>query len=202
MFYGKPSYRLRRGSDDLITRLLADAAVCFVLKTIKLPDMHRAFALDTGASFGHRCDDYLPQGVAIADFEIAANPETVAKLVTAFFGENEKYVNGFSRRDIKISALDRVSEVYNAIASSTISAFDERACTCELQYDAELEINKDSIQTVVMPDVLIGEKRVREKMKDWGVKPITYRFRRATLGGRTEVIFEKVGDYYKMERLM
>lgn len=165
MFYGKPAYRLRRGSDDLITRLLADAAVCFVLNAIKGPDMHRAFALDTGASFGHRYDDYLPQGVSIDDFEIAANPDTVAKLVKAFFGENEKYVNGSSRRDIKISALDRVSEVYNAIASSTVSPFDERACTCELQYDAELEINKDLTHTVVMPDVLFGERQVQKKMK-------------------------------------
>jgi len=201
LFYGKPAYRLQRGS-NLSTRLSGDAAVCFVLNTTKLPDMHRAFALDTGASFGNRYDDYLPQGVSIDDFEIAANPVSVAKLVKAFFDENERYVNGSAKESIKFSPLDVVSDVYKAIASSTVSTFDDRACTCELQYDAELEINKDTIHTVVIPDMLFGETRIQKKMREWGVKPITYRFRRAKPEDRTEVICEKLGDYYEAEGFM
>jgi hypothetical protein len=132
LFYGKPAYRLKRGS-NLATIFLGDAAVCFVLNTMKLPKLHRVFALDTGASFGKRYDDYFPGGISIDDFELDANCNSGAKLVKAFFHDNEKYVNGVVKSGITVTGLDVVSDAYKGILSTPVSSsFDERACTCEL----------------------------------------------------------------------
>jgi hypothetical protein len=102
LFYGKPAYKLRRDT-SLTTRLLGDAAVCFVLNTNALPNIHRVFALDTGAAFGNRYDDHLPGKVSIDDFEMEAHCNSAAKLVSAFFGSNEKYVDGVAKNDIEVS---------------------------------------------------------------------------------------------------
>jgi hypothetical protein len=177
--------------------------VCFVLNTTKLPNVHRVFALDTGASIGKRYADYFPRGVSIDDFELDADCNSGAKLVKAFFHKNEKYLRGVVKSNIRISGLDIVSDVYKGILSTTVSrSFDERACTCELQYAAELEINRESVHSIVLPDVMNGEPRFKEKMKEWGVKPITYMFRRGKPQDRTEVIFEKLGHYYKKKSFM
>jgi hypothetical protein len=117
--------------------------------------MHRVFALDTGAAFGNRYDDHLPGKVSINDFEMEAHCNSAAKLVSAFFGNNEKYVDGIAKGDIEISGLDVISDAYKAIATTVVSTeFDERACTCELQYEVEIELNKDSVRSIVMPHVM------------------------------------------------
>ena len=176
LFYGKPAYKLRRDASPT-TRLLGDAAVCFVLNTNELPNMHRAFALDTGAAFGNRYNDNLPGKVSIDDFEMEAHCNSAAKLVSAFFGNNEKYVDGIVKSEIEISGLDVISDAYKAIATTVVSTeFDERACTCELQYAVEIELNKDSVRCIVMPHIMGGERWVQEKMSEWGVQPILYRF--------------------------
>jgi hypothetical protein len=199
LFYGKPAYKLSRGRNPT-TRLLGDAAVCFVLNATKLPSLHRAFALDTGAAFGNRYSEYLAGNISVDDFEIEAKCDSAARLVSTFFGGNKKYIGGEVRSDIEISGLDVVSDAYKAIASASVSStLDERACTCELQYDAEVMLNNDTVQSVIMPDKMFGEKFVQEKMKEWGVKPIIYRLVRAEPGERTAVICEKLFEYYDRE---
>jgi hypothetical protein len=95
-----------------------------------------------------------------------------------------------------------ISDAYKAIATTVVSTeFDERACTCELQYAVEIELNKDSVRCIVMPHIMGGERWVQEKMSEWGVQPILYRFVRAESGERTAVIFEKLIAYYKTNGL-
>jgi hypothetical protein len=183
---------------------MGDATVCFVLNVNKLPDAHRVFALDTGASFRNRYDGYfLGGGVSIDDFKLDPNDNSAAKLVSAFFGKNKNYFRGNAKPNIRISGLDIISDVYRAIATADVSdSFDERARTCELQYEVDLEINNDSLYTIIMPDRLWGDKRCKKKMKDWGVKPITYMFRGGKPGDRTEIVFEKLGEYYGQNKFI
>jgi hypothetical protein len=200
LFYGKPLYRLKSDS-DAVSNLSLDAAVCFVLKLNKLPDAHRVFALDTGAWFDKRYNIFFSRGVSVEDFELDINSESAAKLVSAFFGGNKNYFIGETKNDICISGLDIISDAYKAIATESVSnSFDDRARTCELQYGVELELNKESLHTIILPDKLMGDERCQEKMRQWEIKPITYLFRRGIPGERTEIIFQKIGDYYEREQ--
>lgn len=202
-FYAKPTYKLRRG-ESLATRLLGDAAICFVLDAHTMPEPLRTFALDTGASFGGRYDDLLPNGVGIEDFELPPTVRACAQLVTAFYGDNRSYYDGIMKSALPTSALDRVSEVISSIGKSVASqAFDERACSCEIQFDVAISLKTCKIETIVMPAVLYSEPEVSEIVSNkWKTKPVVYRFKRSTPEERTEVIFENLGRYYEHEKLI
>ena len=201
LFYGKSSYRLKSDANS-VSLLIGDAAVCFVLNVNKLPDAHRVFALDTGASFRNRYDGYFSGGgVSIDDFKLDSSDNSAAKLVSAFFGNNKNYFGGNAKPNIRIAGLDIISDVYRVIATAGVSgSFDERARTCELQYGVDIEINNNSLYTIIMPDRLSGDNRCKAK-DEWGVSPITYMFRGGKPGDRTEIVFEKLGEYYAQKSL-
>jgi hypothetical protein len=195
-FYGKPSFKIPK-RHSVPTRILGDAAVCFVFDLTTLPEIHRIFALDTGAYHGKRYDNYLPNGVLLSDFELPIHPETLQQLVSAFFGSNVNYYEGVAKESLKLDALDRASEVYANIVRSAVSELDERACTCELQFKQSILLSTARLVTVIIPSRLWDEAEVKTFFHDLGVKPILYRFRRAKPEERTEVIYEKLGEYYE-----
>lgn len=197
LFYGKPTYQIRRGN-EITTRLLGDAAVCFVLKPSSIR-LFRVFAFDTGAFHGHRYDDFMPNGITIDDFEITpASLPNIASFVGAFFESNRKYYDGEISCTCEPSRLDHVSEVFIALATAhVVKRFDERSCSCEVQTETNIPINSDTIENIVMPHLLADEPAVMRACAQWGIKPILYRFRRAAPESRTEVICEKLGDFYE-----
>jgi hypothetical protein len=158
------------------------------------------FAFDTGAYFGERYDNYLPNGLLIADFELPAEHEMLLQLVTAFFGNDRNYYDGVAKDSLSIPALDRASEVYaNIIRSSVSEDFDERACTCELQFDEPISLTKSNLITIIMPGVLYDDPEVRRIVSvELEILPVVYRFKRAKPEERTEVIYQKLGEFYEI----
>ncbi len=137
------------------------------------------------------------------DFRLPNDCEWPAKLVAAFFGKNNNYFVGQPKKDVNLSALDRASEIYRSMMQTVVSVnFDDRACTCELQFNTSISIETARLLTIVMPDRLCEEPEVKEKLKLWNVMPLPYRMRRSTPGGWTEVIIERLGDYYKANGLI
>jgi hypothetical protein len=199
-FYGKPSYKLSNNS-DMPSRFLNDAGVCFVFDLKSLPPLHGLFALDTGAFRDKRYDNFLPNGVVLADFELPLEHESLPRLVAAFFGSNENYYEGIARDGLKISPLDRASEAYaNIIRSSVIDHLDERACTAEIQLNVPVDIARAKLLTVVLPGRLYEDPEVKNFIDiDLKIRPILYRFRRAKPQERTEVIYQKLGEYLDHE---
>ena len=199
LFYGKPSYQIRKKTPGA-SRILGDAAVCFVLRIDALPKLARLFAVDTGAYFGHRYDDYLPGGICIDDFEMPATVAYLSRLVGAIYGSNEAYYHGEPNNSVNISPLDRVSEVLSGLCAASFSgSFDERCCSCEIQIDCDIQLESSILETIVVPAKLLDDPLVLDACRNrWNIKPICYRFKRATPEARTEVICEKLGDYYSV----
>ena len=132
------------------------------------------------------------------DFALPVATESLSKFVTAFFGDNENYFAGRARRDISPPALDRASESYRDIIQAPVARnFDDRACTCELQFKEPISMHSARLMTIVLPDRLYDDSEVREKLTSFGIKPIIYRMRCATPGERTSVIIERLDDFYK-----
>lgn len=201
-FYGKPSYRLPKAS-SMPTKVLGDAAVCFVFDLSTLPDLHKVYSFDTGGFFAQRYDDYLPTGVAMADFELAPEHQILAQTVAAFFGSNRNYYAGTVKAGLTIPALDRASEVYAGLIRSSVSEhFDERVCTCELQFDRSISVPNVSLLTIVLPDVLYDDLEVQEILARWRIKPVLYKFKRSRPDERTEVIYDKLGDFYQATKMI
>ena len=201
-FYGKPSFKISK-KHSIPTKILGDAAVCFVLDLSSLPEIHRAFALDTGAYHGKRYDNYLPNGLLLADFELPVGAQSLQQLVRAFFGDNERYYSGHAKADLTLDALDHASEVYaNIIRSAVSSGLDERACSCELQFNQPIELLRECLITIIMPGLLYDDPEVKKFVTEVGIIPILYRFKRASPDERTEVVYEKLGDFYEQRKLL
>lgn len=202
LFYGKPAYKIQ-GRKEAATKILGDAAVTFVLDIASLPSIYRSFALDTGAAFGSRYDELLPEGLSIEDFSLSNDYTDFARFVTCFFGNNREYYLGNPSHTNNPSPLDVVSTSMRDIAHSVSSTnFDERACSCEIQLEDEISLSVADIITVVMPDRLFDDGEVRSALAAWGVKPVLYRMKRALPSERTEVIAERLGDLYEAEGYM
>lgn len=198
-FYGKPSYKVT-GRSNTATRILGDAAITFVFDISTLPKFYKSFALDTGASFGSRYDRLLPKGLSIDDFVMGSDPAELASYVTRFFGGNQNYFVGEHEMGDRPNALDSVSNAISDIAKSVSSIdLDERACTCEIQLDSPISFRKAKLITIVMPGQVFDEREVKDALIRWNVKPILYRMKRAVPTERSEVISEKLGDFYELE---
>ncbi|TCU33145.1 hypothetical protein EV129_117142 [Rhizobium azibense] len=201
-FYGKPAYKLGNHS-GAASKQLGDAGVCFVFDLGTLPTIYKSFALDTGACFGKRYDEYLPMGVGIDDFGLPADQAYLAKVVAAFYGGNRSYFVGDGRHDVAPPGLDVASQAYADIARSVVSLqFDDRACTCEIQLDQPVALANARLLTVVMPDKAFDDPEVKIALGRWDVRPVLYRMKRARPGERTEVIHEKLGDFYELSGLI
>jgi hypothetical protein len=201
-FYGKPAYRIRSGG-DAATRILGNAAVCFLFDLSLMPRVHRAFAFDTGAYFGERYDDFLPDGMKMDDFGLPSDCKWLGRLVSTFFGKNEDYYRGEPKPRIAPPALDRASEVYKSVIQCATSAvFDDRACTCEIQFNEPISLEGNGLLAVVIPDQLFDDPEVRGAFEKWKIKPILYRMHRARSEERSEVIYQKIWDLYEDTGLM
>ncbi|MDX8347384.1 hypothetical protein SLH49_05230 [Cognatiyoonia sp. IB215446] len=199
LFYGKPAYKIQ-GRQNAATKILGDAAVTFVFNVHSLPKIHKSFALDTGAAFGSRYDQLLPAGLEIDDFGMSGEYTDFARFVTCFFGSNRDYYLGNPSNKNDPSPLDVVSTSMRDIANSVSSdRFDERACSCEIQLQADILLSDTSMVTIIMPDRLFDDEEVRRALTAWKIKPVLYRMKRALPSERTEIIAEKLGDFYESE---
>jgi hypothetical protein len=179
--------------------MLADACVCFVFDLATMPAAYRGFPLDTGAFFDHRYDLYLSSGITIKDFGFPASAGALSKIVAAFFANNENYFLGKVRPDVSPSTLDLVSQAYHAIVQLPVATnFDDRASTCELQFNQPIELTSVKLLTVVMPRNLYSDE-VGEAMRRWGIqeKPIFYSMPFLTPEQRKAIIFEKLDGFYR-----
>jgi hypothetical protein len=194
-FYGKPSYKLSNNG-KMPNRFIGDAGVCFVFDLTKLPAPSGLFALDTGAFKNKRYDNFLSNGVVLEDFRLPLEYDSLPRLVDAFFGDNEAYYDGNVKANLKVPPMDLASGVYaNLISSAVIDQLDERACTAEIQIDEVVEIGGAKLVTAILPGMLYDDPEVRQFFDRLKLKPILYRFRRAKPEERTEVIYQKLGEF-------
>ncbi len=194
-FYGKPAYQVEGHGNQ---RFVNNAAACIILKTAKMPKPTHVFPFDTGAYQDKRYASYLPRKHKIEDFELEPNLLSAQRLVTLFYENNHKYFRGQPSPSVTPSVLDYASQSYRDISRSEISTdFDERCSTCEFSFDADISVDRHSIEGIVLPDQAWDDANVKHQCQSvWNIKPIIYPLVRSTVGARTFVIYTRVGDYY------
>lgn len=199
-FYGKPSYVIRKG-DEHASKLVPDAAVCFVLRTARLPAPVRVFPFDSGAAHDNRFAKHFPRGYASDDFQMAPSVESTQKFVGAFYGSNRKYFRGEITQQQRIAALDISSQTYVNIVSTPISNdFDGRCDSCEWQFACDIPLTADVVEAVVLPDAVLDDEEIRTHCRDiWRVEPISYFFRMTHLASRTDILYDRVGEHYRRQ---
>jgi hypothetical protein len=198
-FYGKPAYQTK---GDRASKLLPEAAVCLVLRTELLPEPRRVYPFDTGAFIEGRYGSYMPEKAELVDFELEPARESAARLVSLFYGNNQNYFRGEVATTKQLSALDYAAHTYRSLAASETSTdFDERCCTCELQFERDIPLGDGVLESIALPDRAYEDPALRKHCDEvWRIKPILYRLMRTSIKARTNVIFEKIGDYFDNQR--
>lgn len=148
LFYGRPAYRAAaelesNGSD-------AYWPVCIVLK----PDAavaKRIFPFDSGA-FHHRLfSRFMYHRMIKEDFELDIDPETPGKLVRLFWRDERSYFDADGSSGFTPASFDFEAKAYrDLIADRGRAPFDERNSAVELQVEAPIDLDGNTI-AVILP---------------------------------------------------
>lgn len=148
LFYGRPAYRAAtqlesNGSD-------AYWPVCFVME----PDAasaSRIYPFDSGAFHHRRFDRFMYHKMMKEDFELDPDPETPGKLVRLFWQDERSYFNADGTSGFAPGTFEFEAKAYQALIHDVGRApFDERNSAIELQVDAPVDLQGNTI-AVILP---------------------------------------------------
>jgi len=164
LFYGKPAYRSSNNASSGLHSLLP---ISFILRTDSIDKIKRIAPFDTGAFNLGLFKEYLHPGMELKNFFLTPRKESIAKTVDYFFANNEHYYLGRPKQDIKFDALDfEVESYYNLIKGVGQSKVDDRKASIEIQSESEIELTKDSVEAIIMPDNFITSEFIQDIVFD------------------------------------
>lgn len=148
IFYGKPAFRLLNKSAF---------PICFVLKMPE-SDPAMAYPFDTGAFFHNRMDAYFKKtDHRLEDFQVAPlKNQNHRKIVSTFFEDNRQYYESKATRHTSLDGLPACVEGYYKMIADPVTDLDQldnRKSAVEFLYDIPLELTKDSVELIVLPDI-------------------------------------------------
>lgn len=169
-FYGKPSYRLFADFDSALT---AEAPVALILSGALVTESKRLFPFDSGGF--DRYKKFMPKQFKLPHFELEHSTCEPGQIVTTFFRSNSEYFDGQPRPDLTIPADQFEAEsFFQLLKYKGREALDDRAWTIELQIPKAIPLDKTTVLSVVMPDILVDTDLGEIISKKWDVLPLTY----------------------------
>lgn len=165
LFYGRPAYRAAQ--EEASNGIDAYWPVCFVLESAVVQPT-RCYPFDSGAYQRGLYADHVYHRMIKEDFEISPSPTTPSRLVNLFWQNDRAYYEADGQRGLRQMDVDpfdfEIKAYRDLIASRERAPFDERSSAIEVQLDAPMRLQGNTI-AVVMPsefatDAIVG--RVEE----------------------------------------
>lgn len=208
LYYGRPGYRV--GADIKPTSLTAYYPVCFVLDPKCVKTSKRVYPFDSGAYHNDLFENHIHHNMRLDSFIVEPNlqmpgkiptPDTPARIVSSFFGDNNNYYSGTPLDSIEVPPLEFEVECYcNLIKSKGQTALDDRRSTIEIQIDKPINLTKRSVNAVALPSVFIEDPDVKDKIiRKWKAEVLDYYIYHSNPSQFTASILEKVRDFLKRE---
>ncbi|KJR41128.1 hypothetical protein MCHI_002974 [Candidatus Magnetoovum chiemensis] len=194
-FYGKPAYRVSSGKEATSDPVYMP--VCFVLSPDAVDNPTRIAAFDTGAfSRGLFLNKINFKGT-VADFLLKPSMDMPARLVSAFYKSNWHYFYGKPVSSIS-SRCVAIRCYHDLISDKSPSPYDDRCETVEIQIDKFLELNKERVLMVILPQELMDHENIKRTItRVWKAKLKTYTIYRANPIEFTSFIYDKVSEFLK-----
>ena len=191
-----PSYRTSK--DNVAISSNAFMPVCIVLKENILSSPKRIFPFDTGAFKNGIYLNQIQQRMTLDNFLIESSLDMPARLVTCFYGSNEKYFLG-EPKNIKIPLLDlEVDCYYNLISEKSKTRSDDRRSTVEIQSNQPIQLNRNSVMLVVLPGIFLDIPEIRDRIVgEWTANVCTYHIRHANPNEYIGEIYREVANFLK-----
>lgn len=200
-FYGRPSY-IRSEATSALTRPTG-APTYILLKPAALAQAAMAHPLDTGAFKQDLYKGHIDLAFQATDFGFEPSEESILKVVFHFFGGNASYME-FRPRQPNIEAGEHEALAYLDVINSRDSArVDVRDSSIEIALRNEIEITADTVQCMILPDVLMDSSHYGPLIKNKGIDVRAYRFTPPIDGaGHAGRILDCVVTYYREKGLL
>jgi hypothetical protein len=199
-FYGRAAYRVN--SDEPPTELLVFPPICFVLKPDCISTIERIYPFDSGAFKYY--EDYMYKDQTLASFSLHTGLDVPQRVVTAFFGSNERYYYGKAVDSIAFDPLDYEVECYHALIKNPgKSIHDDRRSSIEIQTKVAVTLSKDTVLAVVLPISLYDSPQVKNTIiREWKAKALTYPSYHMKTEGYVALIYDRIEKYLRREKLL
>jgi hypothetical protein len=173
LFYGRPSYRVATRSNP--RRNLLYAPTCFVFRPEVATSIARVYPFDTGAFHEGLYNDYLHASMKLDDFMVGNAPDLPGQIVSAFFGDNDKYYKGQHKvlPDVHISP-NEVQVYYDMIASTGATEMDDRAYTIELHSTSAISMSGNLVGVVLPAPAMDNPVIAGLVLNEWKIPFLTY----------------------------
>lgn len=200
-FYGRPSY-VRSDTNAALTRPTG-APTYILLKPSALAQAAMAHPLDTGAFKADFYKGHIDGAFQATDFGFDPTEEALLKVVLHFFGSNANYME-FRSRQPNIEAGEHEALAYLDVINSRDSArVDVRDSSIEIALHNEIAITPDTVQCVILPDVLMDSAHYGPLLKSKGIDVRAYRFTPPIdSAGHATRILDCVVTYYREKGLL
>ncbi|MEL6667222.1 MAG: hypothetical protein AAFQ24_13935 [Pseudomonadota bacterium] len=203
-FRGRPAYKQSSEGEEASHWQLP---TCFLYDS--LPDIAgaRTYPFDSGAFKQGRYPSYI-RLMPLEEFELVGNFSS-DRIVEAFFGDIESYLNGDAKTEQEfsenytVSAFDAEVMALRRLASDgTPKSFDDRRFTIEVQTKNRIDFEENPPSAVILPTIYLGNEKVRSALDRWDAAPITYDVHAQSLDLYYGVIFQKYLDYLRESEVL
>jgi hypothetical protein len=172
LFYGRPAYRSRVGSQ--FGEPIALCPVCFVFKPRTVSrTLHRVFPCDTGAVASDRFAPEIPAS-DLAALELAPEIESARRAVSLFFEHNGAYFAGRVMAGRSFVGGSVAARFYDLLQRPGPADYDDRKSAIEVQVNQAVPLS-GQLLFVVLPKEFLEEAPVRDAIINiWNCDPVTY----------------------------
>ena len=195
-FYGKPAYKEPKGYDP------SDPPIVFILNSPDNPK--RVFPFDTGAFLGGRYsrilgDDYL-NNHHLMEWQLLPDINIIGKYLYAFWKTNKSYYKNKPNIHKNISSINNnfIKLLVKLIKAKDTPECDERKHSVEIQFDKNIELNKNLKLILVSNRTIRKNPSILEIFAKNNIKIIFYHDNNEFRKVNTPLfVYNEIFKYYK-----
>jgi hypothetical protein len=202
-FYGKPSFFPKTAQTS---NLLFNTQVFFVLRPSVITSARRVFPFDSGAFEAGLYARFMNVRMNLLDFQIELDaahsggtpfPASAQKIVASIYGSNENYFRSRHREDLSPSMMDfELNAFMELLRSKAGEDFDDRRSVIEIQSTRPINLSRDTLEGIILPNELLSDGRVVAFLDRCGVNDesvLTYNAMRSRPEYYAALATERVG---------
>lgn len=181
LYYGRPAYRVSKNVEG------GDSAyhlpVCLVLKPESLGEVKRVYPFDSGAFKGGFFKRHIHEAIDMDNYLLENHLDSPLRVVSTFFGTNEKYYAGAVIEGLHIDGLEAEAYSYYKMLNDTGATFkgandivsDDRRYTIEAQSGTDINLIASKVLAVILPSAALQSSEIRSTIvRKWEATPIVY----------------------------
>ena len=202
LFVGRAAYKGRESLNPEPWQL----PTVFVMRFDTSPPIKRIYPFDSGAFDRNKMPEYLTL-FDMENFELGTDPEVIGRLISFYFDTSRRYVDRRALDEDKLKenhVLDmRHAEIMalgKLYREGSTKNYDDRAAAIEVQVEQDIQLKKENLLGVVLPEEYLRTPGVRDTLKHltsiiepYGLLPLSLREHYSSIYQGVNQVYKKAG---------